>query len=303
MTARPIHSRFYATAWRKSTLAMPLEVEGLLIRISAFNMESGVPLPKCRTTTCRMIGLHRNKLDKLLNVLLASGDLVDDERGIYSARAISEFEASNMAIASKATTKQPHGNPPPNPIATTPLTPPVEAEKSEQILRAIVEKEKEKERIERKVEKSSVPLSQNPEPKAVDGRTEDSPSDYLKEVFAGQTEAMLVFTETAMGGFCRPNAVQWLSTTVAAHGSDAVAQAFASMIEKRAAGEIITRPLPLWSNIAAGIKRGYRNANAAAKRQSIESPPKPKGVGEILRERAVAVAAAAAAKSTVAEVI
>ena len=124
MTARPIHSRFYATAWRKSTLAMPLEVEGLLIRISAFNMESGVPLPKCRTTTCRMIGLHRNKLDKLLNVLLASGDLVDDERGIYSARAISEFEASNMAIASKATPKQPHGNPPPQPHSDYPPNPP-----------------------------------------------------------------------------------------------------------------------------------------------------------------------------------
>jgi hypothetical protein len=154
--------------------------------------------------------------------------------------------------------------------------------------------------IEIEVEKSSVPLSQNPELKAVDGRTEDSPTDYLKEVFNGQTEAMLVFCETAMGGFCRPNAVQWLSTTVAAHGSDAVAQAFASMIEKRAAGEIITRPLPLWSNIAAGIKRGHRAANATARRQSIETPPKPKGVGEILRERAAA--AAAAAKSTVAEV-
>ena len=298
MTARPIHSRFYATAWRASTLAMPLEVEGLLIRIAACNMESGVPLPKCRTTTCRMIGVHRNKLDKLLNVLLASGDLVDDERGIYSARAISEFEASKGAIASKATPRQPQGNPPPNPIATTPLTPPVEAEKSEQFLRAIVEKEKEKEkekeRIEREREKPSVPLSQNPELKAVDGRTDDSPSDYLKEVFNGQTEAMLSFCETAMGGFCRPNAVQWLSTTVAAHGSDAVAQAFATMIEKRTAGEIITRPLPLWSTIAAGIKRSHRSANAAAKRQLIETPPKPKGVGEILRERRAAAEKATA---------
>lgn len=87
-----------------------------------------------------------------------------------------------------------------------------------------------------------------------DGRT-DTPAE-LKSVFNGSTEAMLAFVETAMGPNSRPNAIAWLTATTSAHGSVAVAQAFASLAEKRAAGEVITRPLPLWSSIAAGMRAG-----------------------------------------------
>jgi hypothetical protein len=266
--------------WRRGTRkhAMSLELRGFYSEFIDAMWEMQGELPKCPKALAMMLGTNPRKVRALLPQLIALGKVMEGENGYSNPRMLNDIQGRVEVVSSSTgdrvdidliskVTKNPM-------ISTRDLDLDLE--------------------IERERENTSVPLSQNPEPKAVDGRTDDSPSDYLKEVFNGQTEAMLVFTETAMGGFCRPNAVQWLSTTVAAHGSDAVAQAFASMIEKRAAGEIITRPLPLWSNIAAGIKRGHRNANAAAKRQSIETTPKPKGVAEVLRERRAAAEKAAA---------
>lgn len=87
-----------------------------------------------------------------------------------------------------------------------------------------------------------------------DGRTPIV--DELKLKFNGSTDAMLAFVEAAMGPGSRINAIAWLSATTSAHGSTAVAQAFAAITEKQAAGEIISRPLPLWSSIAGGMKVG-----------------------------------------------
>lgn len=286
--ALPWYKR-YPEDWRRGTRkhAMSLELRGFYSEVLDAMWEMQGELPKCAKALSMLLGTNPRMVRALLPQLIALGKVVEGETGYSNPRMLNDIQGRVEAVSTSTGDR-------------------VKAESISKVLKNPMNTTRDLElelEIEIEVEKSSVPLSQNPELKAVDGRTEDSPSDYLTEVFNGQTEAMLVFTETAMGGFCRPNAVQWLSTTVAAHGSDAVAQAFASMIEKRTAGEIITRPLPLWSNIAAGIKRGHRNASAAAKRQSIESPPKPKGVSEILRERAVAAAAAAAAKSTVAEVI
>ena len=279
----------YPEDWRRGTRkhAMSLELRGFYGEFLDAMWEMQGELPKCAKALSMLLGTNPRMVRALLPQLIALGKVVEGETGYSNPRMLNDIQGRVEAVSTSTGDRvkvESSSKVPKNPMNTT----------------RDLELELE---IEIEVEKSSVPLSQNPELKAVDGRTEDTPSDYLKEVYNGQTEAMLVFVETAMGGHCRPNAVQWLSTTVAAHGSDAVAQAFASMIEKRTAGEIITRPLPFWSNVAAGIKRSHRNANAAAKRQSIESPPKPKGVSEILRERAVAAAAAAAAKSPVAEVI
>lgn len=86
----------------------------------------------------------------------------------------------------------------------------------------------------------------------------------LKSAFNGTTDAMLAFIEAAMGPGSRANAENWLAATTSAHGSAAVAQAFATIAEKRAAGEVIVRPLPLWSNIAAGIKSGHASPKRPA---------------------------------------
>lgn len=108
--------------------------------------------------------------------------------------------------------------------------------------------------LEEEKENTPVPTEQVAAPAKADGRTKIF--DELKSAYNGTTEAMLAFIDETMGGNSRSNAEQWLASTTSAHGSSAVAQAFAALAEKRAAGEIIARPLPLWSSIAAGMKAG-----------------------------------------------
>lgn len=114
--------------------------------------------------------------------------------------------------------------------------------------------EKRREEEIREEKKDTTVHSEQVAARETDGRT-PSAAD-LKKWFNGTTQAMIEFADRAMGGRSRSNAEQWIASTVAAHGAQAVAQAFAAMLEKQAAGEIITRPLPLWSNIAAGMKAG-----------------------------------------------
>lgn len=114
----------------------------------------------------------------------------------------------------------------------------------------------EKRREDTDSEKKDTPVHSEQEaaPAKADGRTKIF--DELKSVYNGTTDAMLAFIDETMGGNSRSNAEQWLASTTSAHGSSAVAQAFAALAEKRAAGEVIARPLPLWSSIAAGMKAG-----------------------------------------------
>lgn len=77
----------------------------------------------------------------------------------------------------------------------------------------------------------------------------------MKNWFNGSTGAMLEFVDRAMGpGDNRANSEQWLASTVACHGAGHVAQAFAMLVEKRAAGTMIARPLAHWSNLAKSLK-------------------------------------------------
>lgn len=148
--ARPEYCRFLVGKWRSRTLGMTLEQEGLLIRISAFNMDAGVAMPACRTTAARMLGCHRNKLNKLLDALIQLGEVAEDETGIYSPRALSEYTRATREL----NRRQPVEKPEPSPEHTPEIpqrypedTPPVEAEKAKQILRARRGEESREEKI------------------------------------------------------------------------------------------------------------------------------------------------------------
>jgi uncharacterized protein YdaU (DUF1376 family) len=90
----------------------------------------------------------------------------------------------------------------------------------------------------------------------------------LKKAFNGTTDAMLDMIEATMGLGTRPNAERWLSSTIAAHGQSAVAQAFAILIEKKAAGQAMANPLAQWSKTAGTLKanRPTYQSNSPAKR-------------------------------------
>lgn len=261
--------RFIPTRWRQSTLALPLEVEGLLIRISAFNMETGVPLPACRTTAARMMGIHRNKLDKVLAILLDHGEVAADENGISSPRAIAEFKRSQRYRF--------HHNEPQTYPADTPEipqtypvdTPPVEAEKSEQILRAFRE-----DKIRREEKRGDYRPSHEQAAARDDGRMDDLAE--CKSAFNGSTEAMIVEVEHAMGGHCRKNAQQWLANLLRTHGQGVVSEAFQRLLTAKAEGAAIVHVLRYWDTTARNIKR---EASRPAK-----GGPKPGGVWELLQQ-------------------
>lgn len=143
--------------------------------------------------------------------------------------------------------------------------------------------------LEKNIGEEQLPSETDAAREEPDGRT-PAYAD-LKKAFNGSTETMLAFIEGTMGHGSRPNAEQWLSATIAAHGQSAVAQAFAVLTEKRAAGEISTRPLPHWSALAGGIKaRGSR----------VQSPDRPqkKTLSDKLAEKARENAAKAAQEAT-----
>ena len=77
----------------------------------------------------------------------------------------------------------------------------------------------------------------------------------LKSAFNGSTEAMLADVQAFMGPIAnRGDAVKWLSGTLSAYGQQRTAQAWTIITAKRAQGEIVANPLPLWAKTAGGMK-------------------------------------------------
>lgn len=202
--------RFIPTRWRQSTLALSLEAEGLLIRISAFNMEAGVPYPACMTTTARMVGVHRNKLDKVLAVLVEAGEIVSDESGVYSPRALAEFKRSqNAKHRQPETHDEPHSNPidtPEIPQGNPEATPPVEAEKDEQLLRASRLEENRKERVSESAREGETEVASG---LFVNCQTirHDAFAISLSAVKMGSLA--LGLTDDQIKEFCTAHAMQW----------------------------------------------------------------------------------------------
>lgn len=129
--------RFLPDKWRRAALSLTLEEEGLLIRISALGMETGHRIED-RTTAARLLGVHRNKLNKLLPRLIERGEVVEDETGIYSPRAIAENERAYGKSSTGVDT--PTDTPIVTRGVTRGVTHGVEAGKTQQKLRAILDK-------------------------------------------------------------------------------------------------------------------------------------------------------------------
>jgi hypothetical protein len=80
-----------------------------------------------------MLGVHRNKVNKLLPKLIERGEVVEDETGIYSPRAIKENQRAFGKATGGVTQGVTRG-------VTRGVTPRVEGEKTQQILRATLDK-------------------------------------------------------------------------------------------------------------------------------------------------------------------
>lgn len=132
MSVRPSYARFYASKWRSGTLMLSLEEEGLYIRVSAFQMECGQPLPADWKEGAKLLCVQPLKYRKTVDALLVKGKLIATADGIICERAMMEFRRAQKGIDGE---KQ---NPPTNPHTnrdtypdTNPGTMGVEAENDE----------------------------------------------------------------------------------------------------------------------------------------------------------------------------
>lgn len=249
--------RFYPSDWRSGCIGLTLEQEGFYIRICAFIYDTDQRLPVGDDSmAAKLMGLHTNAYRKIRDQLVALGKLVERAGYWTVPRADRELAAatSNQARAQerqadqntgRETRQDTLGDTHPNSPQETPQ---VFSENTNKINGHL----KSQEPIVSNHREGYIVRSESDAAREADGRT--PAYGDLKRSFNGTTEAMLEFIERAMGGHCRPNAEQWLASTTSALGAQNVAQAFAILAEKRAAGEIISRPLPHWSNIARGLR-------------------------------------------------
>lgn len=87
-----------------------------------------------------------------------------------------------------------------------------------------------------------------------------------KTAFNGSTEAMLADIESFMVSGDRQSAVRWLTNMLGIHGKDAVQSGYQAVLNARADGSIVSKPLQFWNGAAARTKQ------AKTKRKMLRRP-------------------------------
>lgn len=129
---RPSYARFYASKWRSGTLMLTLEEEGLYIRVSAFQMECGQPIPLDWKAGARLLCVQPLKYRKTIDALIAKRKLITTPDGVICERAMHEFKRASRGVVGEK--PNPPTNPDTNPHTypdTNPVSMGVEAEKDE----------------------------------------------------------------------------------------------------------------------------------------------------------------------------
>lgn len=81
---------FYMDDWAAATAHMPRPVWSVLFQICQYNWDKAEPVPQARLKI--MVADLDGQGEQIINLLIESGSLEVDERGIYSARALREAE-------------------------------------------------------------------------------------------------------------------------------------------------------------------------------------------------------------------
>lgn len=261
--ARPDYfCRFIPARWRTSTLSLGLEEEGLLIRISAYNMDCGKPLPADRTTVCRMLGgINRNKFDKVFKKLLAAKEVVEDATGIYSPRALAEYHRATAEIDRKADAKgkktagasksrQAHAHE--LPLGNLGATPPVDPKNSSQ------NQSRSADKMRGVGVDSSTPTNNQYRPESVSQADRPARVDFD---LSGSDREILVTVEPSFE--CPRTAERWLVGEIEVKGRDSVRDAHAMLVRKRQCGQQIKLP-HAWISKTASTLAAQRRSSAAA---------------------------------------
>lgn len=250
---RPAYARFYASKWRSGTLMLSLEEEGLYIRISAFQMECGQPMPADWKEGARLLCVQPLKYRKTIDSLITKGKIQVTPDGLICERAMAEFKRATKGVGGED--QNPPTYPDTNPVCN-PDSMGVEAKKDQQ------NQDHFRNRREEKKESRDSPDTPAPEPE----RASEDPPDFVecKSAFNGSTETMLAAIEAAMGASGdRARAAQWLASLLRTNDQHSVAQSFQMFLNAKAEGQVITHLLRYWSKTASSLKA---NPQAGASR-------------------------------------
>lgn len=252
---RPSYARFYASKWRSGTLMLTLEEEGLYIRVSAYQMECGQPIPKDWKEGARLLCVQPLKYRKTVDALIAKGKLVSTPEGIICQRAIDEFKRASKGVDGDKS------NPPTNPDTypdTNPVCNPVSMG------------------VEAKIDQQNqtdFPKRREEEEKKEDNHKPASVEQDAAGVLACLNGARFEMIETLAHWVSpyspdRQTAKGWLESTCGIYGGETVKSAYAELKAKIAQGDVIARPIPLLNSICRRIETERKAPSVSAQKPS-----------------------------------
>lgn len=98
---RHSYVQFYMNDWLAGTARMTRTVKSIYFDICVFNWDKAAPVPPAELMLM-VADLDPQQAETIINALLATGQLVEDDRGIYSPRAMAEAERSFAAWRAKS---------------------------------------------------------------------------------------------------------------------------------------------------------------------------------------------------------
>lgn len=261
MSVRPSYARFYASKWRSGTLMLTLEEEGLYIRVSAFQMECGQPVPLDWKEGARLLCVQPLKYRKTIEALIAKGKLIRTQDGIICERAMMEFRRASKGVEGGKS------DPPTNPrtnLDTNPDSNPVsmgvEAEIIEENQTQNLNRREEEEKKENTYHQASV----------------EQDAEGLAGL-NGMAVSMIGDVQRWMVGGDERSARTWLANTSRTFGAEITKRAYQKLGTDMAEGNPIARPLQTWGAIAQRMKAEAQSTQAKKSALSIIAEMEARG--------------------------
>ena len=273
MSIRPVYARFYASTWRSGTLMLSLEEEGLYIRVSAYQMECGQPVPSDWKAGARLLCVQPLKYRKTVDSLIAKGKLTQTPDGIICERAMQEFQNASSGVRTPQT--NPDTNPHTNPV-TNPGSIGVEAKKDQQNQDQfpIRREEKEKKEISPRAGPDSNPAGGRAEIYGLNGSTAE-----IIDGIARFLNAYAPDYETAK---------RVVASNVELYSPSAVRDGYAELMADMADNKV---RVPSFKALIGYFKTAHQKGARQAKLANATAPKKT--LRDVLNERAAAAAAGA----------
>ncbi len=303
-------AKFFPSDWRTGCLVLNLEEEGLYIRVCMYHYDVGKALPDDDAVASRLLNVHIHKYRKIMGSLVAKGKIIraqgilfnervqeeidkyklayvarsraakareEERKTLQLARAV-EAEIARRQAATRGETPQttPQTTPPVVPGVTTPVTPGSLPQSTGKKLNEINETQTTTEAEEKQTSGHNLEArSQNPEKKerVYQPASSMTPREEGLAGLNGSADPMIADIVGWMTGGDRQSAKNWLSTFLGQYAQEVVRESYFELKTQLADGKIISRPLQVWSKIAARLKATPRQkaAQEAPKESTRES--------------------------------